>query len=82
MRDSAPSVAATRELAHRVSGTTEVFLLWRPMLDRLELAVRDLVTDASFHLHIAPRDALDAFYHPFAYAARRPDPRQGVGAPV
>ena len=68
-RDDGPSPA--RELAQRRSGMVEVLLLWHPKSDRVELAVRDLATDASFHLDIAPGNAVDAFYHPYAYAARR-----------
>jgi hypothetical protein len=67
-KDDGPSPA--RELAQRRSGTVEVLLLWHPKGDRVELAVRDLATDASFHIDIAPGNAIDAFYHPYAYAAR------------
>jgi hypothetical protein len=66
-----PVVAAARELARRRSGTIEVLLLWHPQSGGVELAVRDLATDASFHLEVAPIEAIDAFYHPYAYAARR-----------
>jgi hypothetical protein len=65
-----PVVERTRELAQRRSGTLEILLLWHPQLNRVEVAVRDLVTDASLHLEVAPGDAVDAFYHPYAYAAR------------
>jgi hypothetical protein len=68
-KDDGPSPA--RELAQRRSGTVEVLLLWHPDSDRVELAVRDLATDSSFHLDVAPGNAIDAFYHPYAYAARR-----------
>ena len=64
-------LSPARELAQRRSGMVEVLLLWHPKSDRVELAVRDLATDASFHLDIAPGNAIDAFYHPYAYAARR-----------
>jgi hypothetical protein len=37
----------------------------------VELSVHDLATDAGFHLEVAPADAMDAFYHPYAYAAMR-----------
>jgi len=61
----------TRELAQRISGNIEVRLLWDPERDRVELAVHDHATDVSFELEVAPADAVDAFYHPYAYAARR-----------
>jgi hypothetical protein len=61
----------TRELAQRLSGRVEVLLLWQPEADRVELSVHDLATDAGFHLEVAPANAMDAFYHPYAYAAMR-----------
>jgi hypothetical protein len=63
--------APTRELAQRLSGTLEVLLLWHPGIDRLEVSVRDLATRAGFYVEVAPANAIDAFYHPYAYAARR-----------
>jgi hypothetical protein len=62
---------ASRELAQRLSGTVEVLLLWFPEVDRVEVSVRDPSTGAGFHVEVAPGSALDAFYHPYAYAARR-----------
>ena len=60
-----------RELAKRRSGTADVLLLWHPESERVELAVCDLATGADFHLDVAPDSAIDAFYHPYAYAAQR-----------
>ena len=60
--------AQTRELAQRRSGTNEVLLLWYPESDRVELAIRNLATGADCQVDVAPSDAIDAFYHPFAYA--------------
>jgi hypothetical protein len=62
--------ATTRELAQRLSGADEVLLLWHPESDRVELCVRNLATGVGYEIEIAPADAIDAFYHPFAYAAR------------
>ena len=59
--------APTRELAQRLSGADEVLLLWHPESDRVELAVRNLATGADCQIEVAPADAIDAFYHPFAY---------------
>jgi hypothetical protein len=59
----------TRELAQRQSGADEVLLLWHPDSDRVELAVRNLTTGAGCQIEVAPADAIDAFYHPFAYAS-------------
>ena len=63
--------APTRELAQRRSGTDEVLLLWHPESDRVELSVSDVTTGEGFHIEVAPGTAMDAFHHPYAYAARR-----------
>jgi hypothetical protein len=65
--------AAGRELAQRLSGSDEVLLVWHPEVDRVEVSVRDVVTGAGFHIEVAPDKAIDAFYHPYAYAAARGD---------
>jgi hypothetical protein len=62
-----------RELAQRLSGTNEVVLLWHPDNERVEVAVRDRETGVGFALDVAPGRAIDAFYHPYAYAAARAD---------
>jgi hypothetical protein len=62
--------APPRELAQRLSGTDEVLLLWHPESDQVELSVRNLATGAGCQIEVASADAIDAFYHPFAYAGR------------
>jgi hypothetical protein len=62
--------AVTRELAQRQSGGVEVLLLWQPHVDRVEVSVRDASTGAELLIEVAPGDAIEAFYHPYAYAAR------------
>ena len=62
------SRASSRELAQRQTGSVEVRLLWDPEADRVEVSLHDSATDAGFHVDVAPGDALDAFYHPYAYA--------------
>jgi hypothetical protein len=72
-RPSAPGErvsALTRELAQRQGGGIEVLLLWHPEVDQVEVAVRDSSTGAEFQIAVAPGDAIEAFYHPYAYAAR------------
>ena len=59
-----------RELAQRQTGSVEVRLIWDAEADRVEVSLHDSVTDAGFHVDVAPGDALDAFYHPYAYAPR------------
>jgi hypothetical protein len=72
--------APPRELAQRLSGKDEVLLLWHPEIDQVELSVRDVATGAGFHLELAPGNAIDAFYHPHAYAAGRENSVRAVRA--
>jgi len=60
----------TRELAQRLSAGVEVLLLWHPDADWVEVAVRDSRTGVEFQIEVPPAEALDAYYHPYAYAAR------------
>jgi hypothetical protein len=60
--------AATRELAQRLTGGVEVLLLWHTDIDLVELSLQDRATGAGFQLKVAPENAIDAFYHPYAYA--------------
>jgi hypothetical protein len=57
-----------RELASRVSDGIHVLLLWHPVNDAVTVAVNDVRTGNQFELAVAGDRALDAFYHPFAYA--------------
>ena len=59
----------THELLIREADGIEVSLVWRREADTLAVVVNDGRLGASFEV-AAPRDrALDAFHHPFAYAA-------------
>jgi hypothetical protein len=64
-----PATADTRELAARESDGIHVLLLWHPRANALTVSVEDARLGDCFHLSVAPDRALDAFYHPFAYAA-------------
>jgi hypothetical protein len=59
----------TRELAARESDGIHVLLLWHPRENALTVEVGDDRVSDGFRLAVAPERALDAFYHPFAYAA-------------
>jgi hypothetical protein len=59
----------TRELAARESDGLRVVLLWNPREDAVRVAVEDALAGRSFELPVARDRALDAFHHPFAYAA-------------
>ncbi|HEV8097633.1 MAG TPA: hypothetical protein VGP56_00715 [Gaiellaceae bacterium] len=59
----------TRELAVRESDGVRVLLLWHPREDAITVAVEDARAGHGFELAVECERALDAFYHPFAYAA-------------
>jgi len=59
----------TRELAARESDGIHILLLWHPDENALTVSVEDARVGDRFQLEVAPDRALDAFYHPFAYAA-------------
>jgi hypothetical protein len=61
---------ARKELAYRSSNGIDVFLLWNPANDTLAVLVIDENAD-SFELDVTASEALDAFDHPYAYAAFR-----------
>jgi hypothetical protein len=64
-----PAHPHTRELAARDSDGISVLLLWHPLEDTVTVSVEDGRRGDCFQLAVAPEEALDAFYHPFAYAA-------------
>ena len=64
-----PATPNTRELASRESNGTYVLLLWHPREDAITVSVEDDLRGDRFRIAVAPNRALDAFYHPFAYAA-------------
>ena len=59
----------TQELASRESDGLSVVLLWHPRNDAVTVSVVDSRTGDRFQLAVERELALDAFYHPFAYAA-------------
>jgi hypothetical protein len=60
-----------RELAFRSVDGLEVSLLWSKRAGTLTVAVADARIGDSFELAFDHERALDAFYHPFAFAAAR-----------
>ena len=75
-----------RELSYRSSDGIEVWLLWSKAENRLFVLLVDAKTGDSFEIDVQCEDALDAFEHPYAYAAWRgveysaPDKREPVYA--
>jgi hypothetical protein len=64
-----PATPPARELAARESDGIYVLLLWHPQEDAVTVSVEDGRRGDRFQLAVASDQALDAFYHPFAYAA-------------
>ena len=60
---------STRELAAREGDGIAVRLLWHPRENAVTVSVEDTRVGDCFQLAVAPERALDAFHHPFAYAA-------------
>jgi hypothetical protein len=63
------SPATARELAARDNDGVHVLLLWHPAENAVSVSVEDARFGESFDIAVAPDRALDAFYHPYAYAA-------------
>ena len=66
---NAVETRASRELTARESDGVHVQLLWHPQDERVTVSVDDSRAGLRFELAVDPQRALDAFYHPFAYAA-------------
>jgi hypothetical protein len=60
--------ATTRELARRTNDGVEVTLLWSPAEDLLRVVVEDAKLNERFELETRSDNALEVFYHPYAYA--------------
>ena len=58
-----------KELAHRLNGGVEVTLFWHSEDDELSLSVADSASGDAFAFEVDSSTAVDAFYHPYAYAA-------------
>jgi hypothetical protein len=68
---AALSTEAPLELDHRAGDGLQVWLLWTASKNRLFLLVHDAKLDESFEVDVDGAEALDAFRHPYAYAAIR-----------
>jgi hypothetical protein len=67
--EMSPTTLQPRELAARESDGLHVLLLWHPDEDAVTVSVEDERAGDRFQISVAPDRALDAFHHPFAYAA-------------
>ena len=59
----------TQELACRSGDGVEVALFWSPTSGRLTVVVDNARADERFELAARADNALDVFYHPYAYAS-------------
>jgi len=67
--DPATSRKPPDELAYRESNGLEVTLLWHEATDELRVCVCDQVRGAYFEVVAPAEEALEVFYHPYAYAS-------------
>jgi hypothetical protein len=61
--------ASWAELASRTSNGLKVTLLWQRDHNDVHVRVIDERTEEAFELTVTGENALEAFYHPYAYAA-------------
>jgi hypothetical protein len=66
-----PTRKPTRELAERTSSGTLVRLFWRQGTRELWVEVWEPEFDVTIVIPVEPEQALEAFQHPYAYAASR-----------
>jgi hypothetical protein len=66
---TATAFTERRELAHRTSDGIEITLFWSKSPNRVTIAVLDSHSDESLEFDVDGSAALDAFNHPYAYAA-------------
>ncbi len=59
------------ELAVRENDGLAVSLFWSKATDRVRVVVVDQMFKEELHVDVPAACALDAYYHPFAYAAGR-----------
>lgn len=65
--DTSQTTPDWRELTSRQNDGLAIALLWSEATDRVKVVVAD--RQESFELDVEHGEALDAFYHPFAYEA-------------
>jgi len=64
-----------RELDRRHAGGIDVRLLWNEADNEIRVVVSDFTTGEAFSVDVNPSDALEAFHHPYPYAASRREHR-------
>jgi hypothetical protein len=66
---TATTLTDRRELAHRTSDGIEITLFWTKPSNQVTIAVLDTHSDEALEFDVDGSAALDAFKHPYAYAA-------------
>jgi hypothetical protein len=69
--EAAPIATDWSELASRENDGLAIFLFWSKATGRVKVVVADTKLDDLFELDVPSAEALEAFNHPFAYAAGR-----------
>jgi hypothetical protein len=64
-----PAATEQRELAHRTTNGIDVTLLWTESTNTVAVAVLDTHSGEELEFEVDGSHALDAFNHPYAYAA-------------
>ena len=72
------TITRRTELAHRTSNAIDVYLFWNEPTSRVTVGVVDARAGGSFEFEVDGRHALDAFNHPYAYAARTDTTSRGA----
>ena len=65
----ATTLTKRRELAHRTSDGIEIILFWSKPSNQVTVAVLDTRSDEALEFDVDGSAALEAFNHPYAYAA-------------
>jgi hypothetical protein len=68
-----------KELARRASDGIDVSLYWNERTNRVTVKVYDVRIDKAFEVEVHGSRALDAYRHPFAYAAAKQIGEKTVG---
>ncbi len=66
-----PDPTDRRELARRTSDGIEVTLLWSSASNQVAISILDTRSDETLEFDVDGSAALDAFNHPYAYAAHQ-----------
>lgn len=70
---TATAITTCRELAHRTGDGIEVTLFWTKATNTVAVAVLDTRSGEALEFDVDGNAALDAFNHPYAYAATQRD---------